>query len=167
MKLDFFNPRCQETPRSDVLFGICDDEDGTRAYTTTDNNNSWVASVINEREIELTFTAVDKCVLHDGDMPGRGRCDGMLTSDKHLFLIELKNQSPPWLSDTQKQLESSINFLEEYHEAELRGYQIKKIFACNKKRPRMRVNSSYREMKTYYKKKYNFWFEFGAEIRVV
>jgi len=36
MSVNFYNPSCQET-LNDYLFGLCDDQDGRKAYTNTDN----------------------------------------------------------------------------------------------------------------------------------
>ena len=61
------------------------------------------------------FTAVDKCVLLDSEFEGHGRCDGMLTTDIHLYLVELKNQNPPWRTHAIDQLESTIQILRDNH----------------------------------------------------
>jgi hypothetical protein len=92
MKLDFFSVECQYPPIYDNTFGLCDDQDGTKAYPDKVNPNKWVAKVENESNLEITFTAIDKCVLKDTDFKDRGRCDGMLTTHHHLFLVELKER---------------------------------------------------------------------------
>ena len=60
----------------------------------------------------MTFTAIDKCVLNDDEEPGRGRCDGMLTSDsnEHIYFVELKNEAKGWRTEAIKQLESTVQF---------------------------------------------------------
>ncbi len=57
MSVDFFNTACKEP---DVLtntkFGICDDQDGTKAYTSSGSSSiHWIATVINQTEIKVTF----------------------------------------------------------------------------------------------------------------
>jgi len=84
MNPDFFKASCREPPTKNELFGLCDARDGTKAYTNTDHPEKWVATVKNTNKIELTFTAVDACVIRPDEYPGRGRCDGMLISIEHL-----------------------------------------------------------------------------------
>lgn len=92
-----------------------------------------MATVDNPSRLAVTFTAIDKCVMQDGDEPGRGRCDGMLTTDDLLYLVELKDQAPPWRQHAIEQLESSIQFLLAHHDVS--RFRHKKAFACNKRRP--------------------------------
>jgi len=132
MSLNFFQGKCQESPRRNIEFGLCEDQNGTKAYTDITDSDKWIATVKNENQLELVFTAIDKCVLLDNEFEGRGRCDGMLTSSNLLYLVELKNQEPPWQSDAIGQLESTIQFLLESHD--IRQYKKRKAFACNKKR---------------------------------
>ncbi len=41
------------------------------------DQTKWIATVNNDRNKNLTFTAIDKCVIKDEEEPDRGRCDGM------------------------------------------------------------------------------------------
>lgn len=131
MSLNFFRNDCQYPPISLVSFGLCDKQDGSKAYPTTTDSEDWIAEVKNEKELETVFTAIDKCVLMDGDEPDRGRCDGMLTTEQHLYLVELKNERSGWQPEAINQLTSTIRFLLENHD--LSVYKKKKAFACNKK----------------------------------
>ena len=90
MKLNFFGVDCQYPSIAVNSFGLCDNQDGTKAYPDTANPDTWIAEVKNEDNLQITFTAIDKCVLQDHEYKGRGRCDGMLTTDTHLYLVELK-----------------------------------------------------------------------------
>ena len=90
MSINFHIASCQEPKINNNVFGLCDDQKGLKAYTNTDNKDIWIATVYNENGINLTFTAVDKCVIKDNEYIGKGRCDGILTSHKHIFFIELK-----------------------------------------------------------------------------
>ena len=132
MSLDFFQIKCQEPALSNIEFGLCDDENGGVAYTDTIDMSKWIATVKNDSQQSVVFTAIDKCVLFDNEFSGRGRCDGMLTTNDHLFLVELKNQVPPWQSHAIEQLESTIQFLLDNHD--ISGYKKRKAFASNKKR---------------------------------
>jgi len=97
-----------------------------------DDKSKWIATVRNNNPEGVVFTAIDKCVIKDNEYLGRGRCDCMLTTSKSLYLIELKEQLPPWQADALAQLTSIINFLMENHD--ISQYKIRKVFACNKKR---------------------------------
>lgn len=130
--MDFFKPECQSGPFSQDRFGLCDDQNSTPAYVDTSFPEKWVATVENPARKPVTFTAIDKCVLQDGDEPGRGRCDGMLTTQDLLYLVELKEQEPPWRQHALDQLESSIQFLVANHDVSC--FRHKKAFACNKRR---------------------------------
>ncbi len=131
MSWEFLASPCKEPSRTDIEFGICDDENGTKAYTDIDNPISWIATVSNENKKNVSFIAVDKCILQDTDEPGRGRCDGILVTEDQLYFVELKNQKKSWISDAIEQLESTIEFFKESHNME--DFRHKKAFACNKK----------------------------------
>jgi hypothetical protein len=128
--MDFFNPECQEPARDNVLFGLCDDQNGTIAYTNTDDTSSWIATVKNDSRVHLIFTAIDNCVIKGDEACGRGRCDGMLTSSEHIYFVELKVQKGKWRTKAIDQLESTILFFQEYHDLGL--FRHKKAYACNK-----------------------------------
>ena len=127
----FLDTTCQESSRNEVEFGICDNEDGTKAYTDISNSENWIAKVLNPNEIDVSFIAVDKCIFQDSDEPGRGRCDGILLTDDQLYFVELKNQKKSWINDAISQLESTIDFFKESHD--IQEFKHKKAFACNKK----------------------------------
>ena len=154
------------TLRNDESFGICDDENGEKAYTDITNENKWIATVLNENRILLTFTAIDKCILQDSEYPERGRCDGMLTSQNHLFLIELKNQRPPgWKNIAIGQLESTIKFLQEFHKRELQRFKYKKAFACNKRHRGFKVIDHEKQSKFF--RKYKFRLDVQTNIMII
>lgn len=138
--MDFFNSQCQSGPYTQEAFGVCDDQNGQVAYVDTDPANAvekWTATVKNAKEIPVTFTAVDGCIIKAGAEPGRGRCDAMLTTEKSLFLLELKERKAKsdWRKVAYDQLESTICFLKEHHPNQLAQFTRKKAQACNRKRP--------------------------------
>jgi hypothetical protein len=132
MSLNFFNQACQENPITELEFGLCDDQPGQAAYTNLNNPDSWIATVKHEGKEAVIFTAVDKCVIQDHQYPGRGRCDAMLTNSRCLYLVELKDQDPPWQTHALDQLVSTINFLKDNHD--ISQFKVRKVFACNKRR---------------------------------
>ena len=163
MSLNFFNPACQEPPSTAKLFGICDDGDSTKAYTDIVNAEKWIATVKNDNEVELTFTAVDKCIINDDEYPERGRCDGMLTSKMHLYFVELKEQRKDWTQDAINQLISTLEFFMEKND--INQYRHKKLFACNKKQAHFQEIDN--EFNLAFFRKYKFRIDVQAEIIIV
>jgi len=161
--MDFFKPDCQSGPFDQAQFGLCDDQNATRAYVDTTTPEKWVATVDNPSRRAVTFTAIDKCVMQDGDEPGRGRCDGMLTTDDLLYLVELKDQAPPWRQHAIEQLESSIQFLLAHHDVS--RFRHKKAFACNKRRPAFVTVEN--ELQLQFRREYGFRIDVQATVVVV
>jgi len=163
MSVNFAVAACREPQRNDSLFGICDDQDGTKAYTNTNDPQRWIAKVKNDRNKELIFTAVDKCILQDHDYPGRGRCDGLLTSDEHLYFIELKVQKKHWITGTIEQLESTIQLFIEGNDITI--FRHKKAFACNKRHTYFQEIDN--ELNLSFFRKYGVRIDVQADIIVV
>lgn len=163
MSLDFFKADCQYPTISVNTFGLCDNQDGTKAYPDITNPDSWIAEVKNDDNLEIVFTAIDKCVLNDQEYTSRGRCDGMLTTDNHLYLVELKNQEPPWQSHAINQLNSTIQFLIDNHD--LRQFKKRKAFACNKRREKFVVIDNEENLTLF--KRTGFRIDIQAEIIVI
>ncbi|MHA7131834.1 hypothetical protein [Algoriphagus namhaensis] len=126
--INFFNVACQESPRTDKEFGILDGR--PLAYTSASNPTSWIATVKNQSSKQVVFTAIDACVITGEELKGVKRCDGMLTTDDTLFLVELKDQQKNWQSAAIRQLIDTIEILLQNHDVS--GYRHKKAFACNR-----------------------------------
>jgi hypothetical protein len=163
MSLDFFQDGCQEAPINHLEFGLCDDENGKKAYTDLVDRGKWIATVKNDNGYEIVFTAVDKCVLFDHEYIGRGRCDGMLTTQKHLYLVELKDQKTHWQSNAINQLESTIRFLQDNHD--LSQYKLRKAFASNRRREKFVVIDNETNKRFY--KRTTFRLDLHAEIVIL
>jgi hypothetical protein len=161
--MNFFDAACQEPPIKNTRFGICDDQDGTRAYTDVTDETKWVATVINPIQIDLVFTAIDACVIKSDEAPGRGRCDGMLTSSEHLYFVELKDQRSGWTPGAIDQLESTIQFFIQHHD--ISTFRHKKAFACNKRHPAFQEIDN--ELNKRFFKDYKVRLDVQAEIIVV
>lgn len=161
--MDFFKPECQSGPFSQARFGLCDDQSSTCAYVDTAIPAKWVATVENPSQKAVTFTAIDKCVIQDCDAPGRGRCDGMLTTEGLLYLVELKEQVPPWRQHAIDQLESSIKFLLAHHD--ISCFRHKKAFACNKRRPAFVPIES--DLMLRFRRDYGFRIDIQATVLVL
>ena len=161
--MDFFRVRCQSGPFEHARFGLCDDQNSTRAYVDTIDPQKWVATVENPSLKAVTFTAIDKCVFQDTDEPNRGRCDGMLTTENLLYLVELKEQNPPWRQHALNQLESTIQFLTEQHN--ISRFRHKKAFACNKRRQVFATIENDLQLRFY--RKYGFRIDVQATVLVL
>ncbi len=162
MSVDPFNSPCTEKHRTDSKFGICDDQDGTKAYTDTTDENKWVASVINGNSKQVTFTAIDNCVefFRDGSSEKVSTCDGMLTFDDGIYFLELKTQDSKWLQKALGQLENTITLLHPHHQ----NYRFKKAYACNKRHPYFHVVDN--ELSRRFFKQYGFRIDINNEIIV-
>lgn len=161
--MDFFKPECQSGPFNQAQFGLCDDQNSTPAYVDTAKPDTWVATVQNPGQRPVTFTAIDKCVMRDADKPGRGRCDGMLTTDDLLYLVELKDQKTNWMPQAIAQLESTIQLLCAHHD--LTRFRHKKAFACNKRHKGFEVIDNERQLRFF--RTYGFRLDARATVVVV
>ncbi len=161
--MNFFEPTCQEPPINHALFGLCDDQNGTKAYTNVNDPTRWIATVRNDSSQNIVFTAIDKCVIRDNEEIGRGRCDGMLTSPQHIYFVELKEMNPPWISHAIDQLQSTIIFFIANHDISI--FRHKKAFACNKNRDKFHVIDN--ELNLRFFRMYGVRIDVQAEIIVV
>lgn len=161
--MDFFKPECQSGPFTQQQFGLCDDQNTTPAYVDTSNPAQWVATVENPSQRPVTFTAIDKCVFRDSDEADRGRCDGMLTTEDMLYLVELKDQRTHWQPHAIAQLESTIHFLRDHHD--LTRFRTKKAFACNRKHRAFATIDN--ELQRRFFRNYGFRIDVQATVLVV
>jgi hypothetical protein len=134
--VNFLDPRCQSGPFSHLQFGLCDDSSSPVAYVDSTAPESWIATVKNDGQKEVTFTAIDNCVVQNDEQQGRGRCDCMLTTDRALYLVELKERvGSTWKNEAIEQLKSTIELLKATHGQEfLDNYSPKKAFVCNRRK---------------------------------
>ena len=166
MSVNFFETDCKEESRNEKQFGICDDQNGTKAYTDTTDSTKWIAKVTNVKEIDVSFTAIDNCiiVLKEGTKDKESSCDGMLTFAQNLDLVELKKQGTGgWISDAKGQLENTIKLISENHD--LSNFRYKKAFVCNRKHPSFTVIDT-AERKSFFERTGGFRIDVQAEIVV-
>jgi hypothetical protein len=88
----------------------------------------------------------------------------MLTSENHLFFVELKNQAKQWQSEAIEQLESTIQFFIANHDSTV--YRHKKAFGCNKKHPHPRINAQIKDTMNRFFQNYRFRLELQGEIKI-
>jgi hypothetical protein len=135
MSIDFFNNPCKEDPRTDNQFGICDDQNHTKAYTDITDPSKWVAKVLNQNSKSITFTAIDIClnILKENSQEQESSCDGMLTYTEGIIFVELKDQGKGWIPKAKDQLENTIKLFQINHPND--NHKFKKAYVCNKKHP--------------------------------
>jgi len=151
MAINFFESQCI-TLISEKIFGIYDIPP---AKVDVNNDDQWIAWVDNEKEIEITFIAVDKCLdipYSEGD-----RCEAIILYNETLTFIELKDRDGGrWAGKSRDQLINSIRLFK--RDVGLESY--KKLFGhiANKQRPYFKSGG-----KTFYQK---FEDETGFILRV-
>jgi len=142
MAVDFKKPACVSSSNA-RKFGLCDDQPPLPkgpAYIDERNGEKWVAVVVNDPPINILFTAIDNCIdilKLDGKMDKR--CDGMLSFDRTVIFVELKQMDTKevgWIRDGEQQLRTTIKYFED--EADSENYTIKKAYIANSERPRFR-----------------------------
>lgn len=150
--INFFNSTCSEEPRTNHQFGLCDDEtNNDKAYSNVNNERLWIATVENQRQLEIQFTAIDHCmnILKPDSNDLESTCDGMLTFSESVYLIELKNQRSEWTKAAIEQLENTIKLMYRHNSRNLSSFKFKKAYACNKRRPRFTVIDTERKKRFY------------------
>src|SRR5580700_10320823 len=98
MSIDFLLEDCSELTR-EKRFGICDD-DKTPAYIDAgEDEDKWIATVVNNVPKEITFRAIDNCIeilRENGEM--ESKCDVMMTYENNIVFLELKDKHSDWKS---------------------------------------------------------------------
>lgn len=133
MSLDFYHTNCSEPPREDEVFGLCDDDNESPAYSDTDDRAQWIATVENSAG-EVVFTPIDKCIIveKEGSKDRESTCDGMLTFTDSLYLVELKNKRKNWFTEGLGQIVNTIELMRTHG---LIDQKYLKAYVCNKKHP--------------------------------
>ena len=167
MSIDFRKATdCMESVQTNKLFGICDDQDGTKAYTDIDDTSKWIATVVNKNKIEIVFTAIDNCIIvhKKGSNDRESSCDGMLTFNDSIYLVELKKQrTGGWKTIAINQLKNTIRLLIENNCLE--EFRYKKAYACNKRHPHFAtVDNEF--SKKFFKETGGFRIDIQAEILI-
>lgn len=142
MAVDFRKPACV-TSTKEKVFGICDDEPppAKQAYLDYENSDIWIAWVDNNAGKEVKFTAIDNCIeIKRADGKQESRCDGMLTHDRTITFVELKDRDGGrWLGDATNQLKITIAIYKA--EAGLIDFDRYFAYVVNKKRPYFKAAS--------------------------
>lgn len=139
-------------------FGICDDPPPPhkKAYIDYDNESKWIADVINDKVQLISFTSIDHCIeIRDRIGKMIKRCDGVLTYDKTIIFVELKERNEKgskWVKDAEMQLISTITHFEKSGEAQ--SFKVKKAYISNSKKPWFRESQQRRMDKFFEKTRY-------------
>lgn len=158
--MNFHDVNCQEAPRTEEEFGICD---GQIAYSTVNDPESWIAKVQNQSGLPATLTAIDGCVILGNELSGVRRCDCMLTTRDHLYLVELKNETKGWKSGAIAQLVSTIQLYIQTHGKG--SFRHRKAFACNRQFPRFQEVEHELNLRVF--REYGFRIDAQATIVVI
>lgn len=132
MAIDFFKAKCIYTTFEKV-FGIYDIPPARLDF---DDDTIWIAWVDNEQEIEVVFTAIDKCL----EIPGfeGERCEAMMTYSDALIFIELKDaDGGRWAGKARSQLINTIALFK--RDVGLAGYTRLYGHIANKQRPNFKA----------------------------
>ena len=138
-KIDFLDPKHRtEEERTDECFGLMDGATGnpsTPAYSSLKNQEGWIATVLNPEKKAVCFVPIDSNILHHSDLPGVGRCDGMLLdeAEKRIIFVELKEVRKSWIQLTTEQLKDTIDLFKKCHSGFSSSFLIV-AFGCNRKR---------------------------------
>lgn len=162
MSVTFTGTGCSEPVRKDILFGLCDNQDGAKAYSDVTDKSKWIAVVVNDDKVPVIFTAIDNCIviLNDDGKTSASRCDGMLTYSNTIYLVELKDQMSGWIARALGQLKATMEVFNESPES--KPYKYKKAFACNKRHPYFQRIDNELNLKFY--RKYGFRIDIQAKI---
>ena len=138
MSINFFKSTYQ-SQTNQYKFRLCDDPNEDPAYIDTDIDDcsKWIATVENNQEIEVIFTAIDNCIeilRSDGKMDSR--CDGMLTYNNSIIFVELKARkytNSVWIDDGDRQLRKTIAVFINHNDLAI--YKSKMAYIANSKKP--------------------------------
>jgi len=128
MAIDFFAAKCI-TQTKERVFGI---HDIPPAVLVFQDEDLWIAWVDNETGMDVTFTAIDKC-LDIADNEGE-RCEGMITYADTIIFVELKDRDGGrWAGKSRDQLINSIKLFK--RDANIDSFRKMYGHIANKQRP--------------------------------
>lgn len=167
MNIDFCKKECQSRT-IEKRFGIYDAEDNSPAVLKFEDENCWNAIVTNDSCKDLLFTAIDNCIeiwRKTGEMDNR--CDGMLTFDETLLLIELKNKRDSWQAEGLSQIEATIKQMQNIETGFFYKFKKRKAIVSNRKNQFPSFQESNKEQREYFMKEYKTRVQFESEIIII
>ena len=166
MSVDFFKANCQTATR-ERKFGLHDAEDTSPVKIKLAEEPSWNATVLNNGGKTVLFTAIDNCIdlfRENGEMDNR--CDCMLTYDKTLLLVELKNKKDSWQAEGLAQIENIVKRMVDEIPNNYFGYRRRKAIVANRRNQFPSFHESNAEQRQYFSSKYKMRIQFEAEILI-
>jgi len=132
MAIDFFKANCK-SKTSETEFGIIDLEPSELSFS---DGEHWHVTINNPNAREITHTAIDKCLdipFEEGE-----RCDSMLSYNRTLIFVEIKERSyGRWAGEAKVQLTNTIRLFKMYNDIGSFTHLYGQI--ANKKRPYFRA----------------------------
>lgn len=136
MSINYFLD-CKSTSKK-KKFGLCDDQIPklNPAYIDEVDPVKWIGIVNNPLESYINFNAIDNCIdIRRDDNSMDSRCDGLLSYQKNLIFVELKErEGGQWLKKGREQLTATIKRFKQ--ECDITQYSNVKGYVCNSLRPR-------------------------------
>ncbi|MGE5354785.1 MAG: hypothetical protein ACM3PT_00970 [Deltaproteobacteria bacterium] len=166
MSINFLKADCKQTT-SEKTFGLYDAEDKTPVVIKLTDEKTWIATVFNNSNKSIDFTAIDNCInvlRENGEMDSR--CDCMLTYDTNLFLVELKNKRDSWQSEGLAQIENIAKRMMEEIPAYYNSFTKRKAVVANRKNQFPSFHESNIEQRQLFISKYKMRIQFDAEILI-
>lgn len=166
MSIDFEKATCQTETNKDK-FGIYDPGDKKPAILKFEDATLWHATVINTKQKQIKFTAIDNCIdifRTNGEMAQR--CDGMLTFNTTIYYIELKTGRKAWQQEGLNQIESTIKQMQNKASAFAAQFTKRIAIVANKNARRPTFQSSNAAQREYFMKEYKTRVQFDAEINI-
>lgn len=122
-----------EHKRDDLECGIVDGLDCAPAYTTTERNVKWNATILNPQGHSFQFIPVDNniVIFKKNGRDKESTCDGMLLDDERnmLAFVELKDVKTGGMADAISQLETTIRHFLSNHQYDI--FRDRRAYAAN------------------------------------
>lgn len=135
MPIDYFSDCKTESIKKE--FGLCDDQPPAQnpAYIDQEHSHKWIGIVKNPLEKNICFNAIDNCIdIRRSDNTMDSRCDGVLSFQKNLIFVELKERKGgQWLKEGREQLTATIKRFKQ--ECNITQFKSVKGYVCNNLRP--------------------------------
>jgi len=164
MPIDFFRVQCQR-PTRETRFGLFDAEDNTPAKILYADEPSWNATVLNNDQKEILFTAIDNCIdIWRNQNEMESRCDAMMTYESNLLFIELKNRRNTWQEEGLSQIESTIKGMIEEQNVFYYSFNKRKAIVANARHQFPHFQNNNLEQREYFMREYKARIQFEAQI---
>lgn len=177
MSVNFFDSQYRTEPvRNDKRIGVCDPQNGTRAYTTTaEDKGKWMAEISNPKEKGVQFVAVDNNIcMPEVNGNQQKRCDGMIlyplssnsgndAISENICFVELKDvMGSGWIKKATEQLRATITTFCENHD--YRKFKTREAYAANCRHPNFPY--SLKETMSNFRRETNFRLIIEQKIRI-